>query len=90
MGYWSKQTSAKEYASEAEMDDYDDEQKKIKAEIDQDGQKLIMKDVEMVTKGQPEPADVAFPPGDVPNPDYQNPGNGRMELLRLHKLPLAL
>ncbi|HEX3456632.1 MAG TPA: hypothetical protein VHR97_01640 [Candidatus Baltobacteraceae bacterium] len=79
MGYWSKRTAAEEYAAEAEVDDYDydDEQKKIKAEIDQDGNKLIMKDVEMVTKGQPEPADVAFPPGDVPNPDYQNPGNGK-------------
>jgi hypothetical protein len=79
MAYWSKQTAAEEYASEAEMDDYDfdDEQKKIETETGQDGKKLIMKDTEMVTKGQPEPSDVAFPPGDVPNPDFQNPGNGK-------------
>jgi hypothetical protein len=78
MAYISKQTAAEEYMGEAEVPDYDfdDEQTKIQAETGQDPKKLIMKDVEMIAKGAPQPSDIAFPPGDVPNPDAQ-PTNGQ-------------
>ena len=80
MAYWSKQTAAENFAAEAEIDDYDfdGEQQKIQAETGQDPAKLIMKDVEMISKGAPTSAEPAWPPGDVPNPTYSGaqPSNG--------------
>src|SRR5262249_21176986 len=75
MAYISKQTAAEQFAGEAEIADYDydAEQQRIRQETGQDPQKLIMKDVEMVAKGQPTPAEPAFPPGSVPNPSYTGP-----------------
>jgi hypothetical protein len=74
MAYWSKQTAAEAFAGEAEMDDYDfdDEQAKIQLELgtDQDPKKLILKDMEMVAKGEPLPSQPAWPPGEVPNPEF--------------------
>lgn len=77
MGYWSKQTSAEEFAGEAEMPDYDfdEEQQRIKKETGEDGLRVIMKDMEQVEKGIPEPTEPAWPPGYVPNLAYQ-PNNG--------------
>jgi hypothetical protein len=82
MAYWSKQTAAENFAGEAEIPDFDfdDEQTRIKKELgpDQDPNKLIMKDVEMVAKGEPLPTQPAWAPGEVPNPAYQpsQPSNG--------------
>lgn len=80
MGYFSKQRCAEAYAGEAEIDDYDfdEEMDAIEKEIGQDPRKLIMRDVEMIKKGGPEPTDVAFDPSEVPNPAYAgNATNGK-------------
>ncbi|HEY1882224.1 MAG TPA: HNH endonuclease, partial [Candidatus Cybelea sp.] len=80
MAYISKQTAAETFCAEAEIDDYDfdDEQQKIQAELgsEQDPKALILKDMEMVAKGQPLANQAAWAPGDVPNPAYAPPSNG--------------
>jgi hypothetical protein len=80
MAYVSKQTAAETFCAEAEIPDYDfdGEQQKIKDELgnDQDPSKLILKDMEMVAKGQPLANQAAWAPGDVPNPAYAPPSNG--------------
>jgi hypothetical protein len=74
MAYISKQTAAEEFCAEAEIDDYDfdDEQAKIAAELggEQHPKQLILKDMEMVAKGEPTAEQPAWAPGDVPNPSY--------------------
>jgi hypothetical protein len=71
-GYISKQTAAEAFAGEAELDDYDfdTEMEKLKTELGpgQNPLQLIAHDMQMVKKGVPEERDVAFDPGEVPNP----------------------
>ncbi len=69
--YFSKKTAAEYFAGEAEIEDYDfdTEMQGIQAELGQDPRKLIAHDMAQVAKGTPQRGDIAFNPGEVPDPD---------------------
>lgn len=72
MNYISKRTAAQLYAAEMDFDDYDFdfEQETIGDESDDTATASISHDFEQVKKGLPEPTDVAFGPGEVPDPAF--------------------
>jgi hypothetical protein len=78
MGWWSKETAASQAAEEVELDDYDfdAEMARIQKEIGIDPRTLIARDAAMVKKGTPSADDVAFDPGEVPNPGYSGASGG--------------
>ena len=72
MNYISKRTAAEMWAAESDVEnyDYDDEHKAIIAELKDETGDVISHDFEQVKKGLPEPSDVAFGPGEVPDPAF--------------------
>lgn len=70
-GVISHKTMANEMVGELDLEDfdYDDEQDQIKTEIGVPGWELSAKDISSVKRGLPEESDVAWDPGEVPNPD---------------------